>query len=101
MSARGAARAGVRIVQPEPTAEEQAQWASWSGLPLPLPPPMATPPELAWLPQAEAQRIYQAAGGAWPQGQAPGVTAYAQAYWPWIAGGALLFAVMMFARRRK
>jgi hypothetical protein len=88
-------------VEGEPINASEEQLAAWRDLPLPLPPPNATPPELSWLPEADARRVYQAAGGVWPQGRSPGIGAYAGAYWPWIAGGALIFAAVMFARRKR
>ncbi|WP_431301827.1 hypothetical protein [Sediminicoccus sp. BL-A-41-H5] len=85
----------------EPLNATDEQLQAWQALPLPLPPPMATPPELAWLPQGDARRIYQAAGGVWPLGQSPGIGAYAGAYWPWVAGAGLLVAGIIWLRNRR
>lgn len=67
---------------------------------LPLPPPLATPPELAWLPREDAIRLYQQAGGIWPAGRQAPIGAYAGAYWPWLAAGAAVLAFVLWRRGR-
>lgn len=88
-------------MQGDPISASDEQIAAWRDLPLPLPPPPSPiPPELAWLPERDARRMFDQAGGTWPIGRGPGATGYLAAYWPWAAGGLLILAAVMFRRRR-
>lgn len=67
----------------------------------PLPPiPPATPPAFRWLPRPMFEGMMIGTGWAGEQSGGAVTSALFRGYWPFLAGGLALMAVIILARRR-